>query len=411
MLHDAASRSSAGLSAGMTLLLAAAAGISVANLYLAQPLIGLIGPSVGLHPGAYGLVVTLTQLGYAAGLLLLVPLGDFLENRRLMVTTVALATLTLIATSLAHSAVVFLIACFVIGLTAVNAQIVVPMAAHLALPERRGRQVGTVVSGLLTGILLSRPLASFIESIAGWRVVFLVATLITLCMGAALWFLLPDRRPEARGHYVRVVGSLWPILRQTPVLQRRMAYQMGLFFAFSVFWTTIPLELTHHFGFRQDAIAVFSLVGAAGALSAPIAGRLADAGRSTIGTLVAIALVACGLAITWLAASERGWLGIAIFVFSTILLDGGLQANFAFSQKALFDLAPELRSRMNAMFIAAIFLAAAVGSALAPLAYAIDGWPLVALIGTVPPVGSLLLFLFHHRGQWRRAASAEASRA
>ncbi|HEX3984539.1 MAG TPA: MFS transporter, partial [Acidisoma sp.] len=309
MPHDTAPRSPAGLSAGMTLLLAAAAGISVANLYLAQPLIGLIGPSVGLHPGAYGLVVTLTQIGYAAGLLLLVPLGDFLENRRLMVTTVVLATLTLVATSLAHSATVFLIACFVIGLTAVNAQIVVPMAAHLALPERRGRQVGTVVSGLLTGILLSRPIASFIESIAGWRAVFLVATVVTLGMAAALWFLLPDRRPHARGHYLRVIGSLWPLLRHTPVLRQRMAYQMGVFFAFSVFWTTIPLELTRHFGFGQREIAIFSLVGAAGALSAPIAGRLADAGRSVVGTLAAILMVAVGVALTWGAASSRGWLG------------------------------------------------------------------------------------------------------
>ncbi|MCB8875008.1 MFS transporter [Acidisoma silvae] len=390
----------------MTLLLAAAAGISVANLYLAQPMIGLIGPSVGLKPGAYGLVVTLTQLGYAAGLLLLVPLGDFLENRRLMVTTVSLAAVTLIATSLAHSATVFLAACFVIGLTAVNAQIVVPMAAHLALPERRGRQVGTVVSGLLTGILLSRPIASLIASVAGWRVVFMVATVITLAMGVALWSRLPDRRPDARSHYLNVLGSLWPMLRRTPVLQHRMAYQMGLFFAFSVFWTTIPLELTRHFGFGQREIAVFSLVGAAGALSAPIAGRLADAGRSTIGTLIAIIMVAAGLALTWAGAAERSWLGIGLFVISTILLDGGVQANLAFSQKALFDLAPEHRSRMNAMFIAGAFLAASIGSALAPLAYAVDGWPLVALLGVLPPCAALAAFFLHHRGQWGKTAAA-----
>jgi predicted MFS family arabinose efflux permease len=354
----------------MTFLLAGAAGASVANLYLAQPMIGLIGPSVGLAPGAYGLVVTLTQLGYAAGLLLLVPLGDFLENRRLMVTTVVLAALTLIATSLAHSAIVFLIACFVIGLTAVNAQIAVPMAAHLADPAQRGRQVGTVVSGLLTGILLSRPIASLIESFAGWRAVFLIATVVTLGMAAALWFRLPDRKPDSRGHYLHVIGSLWPILRRTPVLQQRMAYQMGLFFAFSVFWTTIPLELTRHFGFGQREIAVFSLVGAAGAFSAPIAGRLADAGRSVIGTFTAILMVAIGLAMTWGASAAQGWLGIGIFVVSTILLDGGVQANLAFSQKTLFDLAPEHRSRMNAMFIAGAFL---------------------------------VFFVLGHRGHWRKA--------
>lgn len=396
----------------MTLLLAGAAGTSVANLYLAQPLIGLIGPSVGLAPGGYGLVVTLTQLGYAAGLLLLVPLGDFLENRRLMVTTVALAALTLIATSLAHSATVFLIACFVIGLTAVNAQIVVPMAAHLALAENRGRQVGTVVSGLLTGILFSRPIASLIESVAGWRTVFVVATVVTLGMGVALWTRLPDRQPASRGHYLHVIGSLWPILRRTGVLRQRMAYQMGLFFAFSVFWTTIPLELTRHFGFGQREIAVFSLVGAAGALSAPIAGRMADAGRSVVGTLVAIVMVAAGLALTWEGAAARGWLGIGVFVLSTMLLDGGVQANLAFSQKALFDLAPEHRSRMNAMFIAGAFLSASVGSALAPLAYAFAGWKLVALLGVLPPCAVLVIYLADHRGHWRdRAGPTTARRA
>jgi predicted MFS family arabinose efflux permease len=380
----------------MTLLLAVTAGISVANLYLAQPMIGLIGPSVGLHPGAYGLVVTLTQIGYAAGLLLLVPLGDFVENRRLMTVTLCLGAVTLLFTAFAKSPAAFLIACLIIGITSVTTQMVVPMAAHLAEPAKRGRQVGTVVSGLLTGILLGRPVASFIASLAGWRSVFLVATIAMLGMAAVLWFRLPDRQPHSRGHYGSVLASLFPLLRRTPVLQRRMAYHMGLFFAFSVFWTTIPLELTRHFGLHQDGIAIFSLVGAAGALSAPVAGRLADRGKTRIGTIGCMAMVAAGIAITWPAALAHGWLGLGLFVVATILLDAGVQAHLAFAQKVLFDLAPEQRSRINAVFIAGAFLAAAVGSALAPLAYSFAHWPLVALIGVVPPLLALGFFLAEH---------------
>jgi len=387
-----------GMSAGLTLLLAVTAGISVANLYLAQPMIGLIGPSVGLAPGAYGLVVTLTQIGYAMGLLLLVPLGDFVENRGLMVITLSLGAVTLLLTSFARTPDIFLAACLVIGVTSVTTQMVVPMAAHLADPATRGRQVGTVVSGLLTGILLGRPIASLIASVSGWRSVFIVATLAMLSMALVLRLKLPPRLPQARKSYIAVLGSMLPLLARTPALRRRMAYHMGLFFAFSVFWTTIPLELTARFGLHQRGIAIFSLVGAAGALSAPVAGRLADAGHTVIGTIGCMAMVALGIALTWPASALYGWAGLAVFGIGTVLLDAGVQAHLAFAQKVLFDLAPEERSRVNAIFIAGAFLAAALGSAAAPLVYTIDRWPLVALLGTVPPLLALGAFLVHQRG-------------
>jgi predicted MFS family arabinose efflux permease len=387
-----------GMSVGMTLLLAVTAGISVASLYLAQPMIGLIGPSVGLRPGAYGLVVTLTQIGYAIGLLLLVPLGDFLESRRLMVITLSLGAVTLLLTSFARTPDVFLFACMVIGITSVTAQMVVPMAAHLADPATRGRQVGTVVSGLLTGILLGRPVASLIASVSGWRSVFVVAALGGVAMTLVLQLRLPQRHPHSRKSYILVLGSLVPLLRRTPALRRRMAYHMGLFFAFSVFWTTIPLELTQHFGLHQRSIAVFSLVGAAGALSAPIAGRMADAGRTVLGTIGCMAMVALGVALTWPASALFGWSGLAVFALGAVLLDAGVQAHLAFAQKVLFDLAPEQRNRVNAMFVAGAFLAAAVGSALAPLVFTLDQWPLVALLGIVPPLFALGAYLLHQRG-------------
>ncbi|MBW4023462.1 MAG: MFS transporter [Proteobacteria bacterium] len=395
----------AGMSAGMTLLLAVTAGISVANLYLAQPMIGLIGPSVGLGPSAYGLVVTVTQIGYAAGLLLLVPLGDFVENRRLMVVTLSLSAVTLLLTSFAHTPDLFLLACLLIGITSVTTQMVVPVAAHLADPARRGRQVGTVVSGLLTGILLGRPFASIVASISGWRSVFIIATVAMLCMALVLWFRLPDRHPQVRKNYLAVLASMWPLLRRTAVLRRRMGYHMGLFFAFSVFWTAIPLELTRHFGLHQRGIAIFSLMGAAGALSSPAAGRMADAGKSVPGTIGSMIMVAAGIGLTWPASMATGWLGLAAFAVAAILLDGGVQAHLAFAQKAIFDLAPEHRSRVNAIFIAGAFIAAAIGSAAAPLVFTLDHWPLVALLGVIPPLLALAAFVRHERRGSRRAAA------
>jgi predicted MFS family arabinose efflux permease len=393
MSKNAEYREAAGMSAGLTLLLAVTCGISVANLYLAQPMIGLIGPSVGLAPGAYGLVVTLTQIGYAAGLLLLVPLGDFVENRRLMVITLSLGALTLLLTSFARTPHVFLLACLVIGVTSVTTQMVVPMAAHLADPARRGRQVGTVISGLLTGILLGRPVASLIASVSGWRSVFLVATVAMLIMAVVLRLWLPQRHPQTRKSYLGVLGSMVPLLKRIPVLRKRMAYQMGLFFAFSVFWTTIPLELTQHFGLHQRGIAIFSLAGAAGALSAPAAGRLADAGKTVAGTIGCMTMVAMGIALTLPASTLRGGHGLALFVAAAVLIDAGVQAHLAFAQKALFDLAPEQRSRINAIFIAGAFLAASVGSAAAPLIFSLYHWRLVALLGFVPPFLALSAFV------------------
>jgi predicted MFS family arabinose efflux permease len=387
-----------GLSASLTLLLAVTAGISAANMYLAQPLIGLIGPSIGLHRGALGLVVTLTQIGYACGLLLLVPLGDFLENRRLMVATLSLGAIALLLTSLVQSAPLFLLSCLVVGLTSVTTHMAVPLAAHLADPSKRGRQVATIVSGLLTGILFGRPIASLIASVTGWRTVFVVAAIAMASIAAVLWRRLPERRPEGRNSYAGVLRSLFPLVRHTPILRRRMVYQTSLLFAFSVFWTAIPLELSGpHFGFGQPGIAVFSLVGAAGALSAPIAGRFADAGKVFAGTAIAIVMVTAGMALTWPGASAHGWTGLLILGFGTVLLDGGVQAHQAFAMKVLFDLAPAQRSRINALFIAVAFLGAAVGSAVSPLAFAHGGWRLVALLGVVPPLTAMGCFLLLER--------------
>ena len=281
------------VSAGMTTLLAVACGLSAANIYYAQPLIGLIAPAVGLGDKAASLIVTVTQIGYCLGLVLLVPLGDLVENRSLTFWTLSGAAAALAAAALAPSATAFLGAALLIGVASTAAQMLVPIAAHLAPDASRGRTIGNVMSGLLLGIMLARPFSSLIADALGWRAVFGVSALAIAVLAFALRALLPERRPTVDHGYVALIASLWTLLRDTPVLRRRAAYQAALFAAFSLFWTAVPLELAGPtFGLSQRGIALFAFAGAAGALSAPIVGRLADRGWGRASSVVSMAAVA-----------------------------------------------------------------------------------------------------------------------
>ncbi|HEX7688237.1 MAG TPA: MFS transporter, partial [Burkholderiaceae bacterium] len=232
-----------GASAAITLLLAFACGLIAANLYYAQPLAGPIGASLGLAPAATGLIVTLTQVGYGLGLLFIVPLGDLVESRRLVRTLIALAGLALLGAALSTRPAPFLAAVLAIGLVSVAAQVLVPYAAHLAPEAHRGRVVGNVMSGLLTGIMLARPAASFIAQAASWHAVFFLSAAAMAALAVLMGTALPPRRPSATLRYVELHASMARLARTTPVLQRRAAYQAAMFGAFSVFWTTTPLLL------------------------------------------------------------------------------------------------------------------------------------------------------------------------
>ncbi|TFV98575.1 MFS transporter, partial [Oxalobacteraceae bacterium OM1] len=260
-------------SARLTLVFAAACGLIVANLYYAQPLVAPISHALGIAPGLAGLVVTLTQVGYGLGLILIVPLADILENRKLVLCLVAACTAALVAAAFAPSAPVFLAAAMAIGLSAVSVQVLVPFAAHLAPDAMRGRAVGNVMSGLLLGIMLARPASSFIASLWGWHAVFGVSSAIMVLVGLALARMLPERVPAHSMDYGAVLASMWHLLRTVPALRRRGAYHACLFGAFSLFWTTVPLLLAGPaFQLGQRGIALFALAGVAGAVAAPIAG-------------------------------------------------------------------------------------------------------------------------------------------
>lgn len=385
------------ISRRLTLLLALACGLIVGNIYYAQPLIGPISTALGLSLDKAGLIVTMTQVGYVAGLLLIVPLGDLVENRRLICIALAVGAVALLGAACSTHPLPFLIASLFIGLGSVAIQIIIPYAAHLAPEAIRGRVVGDVATGLMLGILAARPLASFLTAISAWQTVFLLSAGVMVVLAIVLGRALPRRKPVARLHYGALLASMLHLALTTPVLQRRALYQALLFASFSMFWTVTPLLLASpEFGLSQRGIALFALAGVAGVIAAPIAGRVADRGWSRAATAVAILAVAVAYLITHIAPAGST-LALALLVAAGILIDFGVQGNFVLGSRAIFALGPEFRSRLNGLYMASFFGAAAIGSALGGWAFVHGGWVLASWIGLALPVIALLVFATERR--------------
>lgn len=380
------------ISSGMMFLLAAACGLIVANLYYAQTLVGPISAATGLSSAAAGLIVTITQLGYVAGLLFIVPLSDILENRRLAAISLAAVVAALLAAAFSTGAALFLAASLFIGLGSVTAQILVPYASYLAAENQRGRVVGNVMSGLLLGIMFARPLASFVASLWGWQAIFALSAAVIALLALLLARVLPKRAPTPTLRYGQLIASLGTLFIRTPVLRRRAFYQACLFGAFSLFWTVIPLRLAADFGLTQQGIAWFALAGVGGAAAAPIAGRLADKGwsRRLTGLALIMALLAIGL--TGLIRSHST-LDLILLASLAIVLDMAVSGNLVLGQRAIYALGNETRGRLNGLFMAIFFIGGAIGSSLGGWAYAHGGWSLTVLIGAVMPLAALLYYL------------------
>ncbi|WP_415773974.1 MFS transporter [Pseudomonas sp. LB3P38] len=378
----------ASLSGLMVAFLAFCCGAVVANLYYAQPIVELIAPQIGLSSANASLIVSLTQFGYALGLLLLVPLADLMENRRLVVGFTLAASVTLLCAGLTHSPSMFLVFSLLIGLTSVAVQILVPLAAHLTPEATRGRVVGNIMSGLLLGILLSRPLSSLLVDVFGWRGVFYSAAALMAVIALITAVVLPRRVPTHQATYVALIGSVFALARRHPVLRQRSLYQGLLFASFSLFWTLAPIELMRHHGFSQAQVAIFALVGAVGAVAAPIAGRLADAGHSRPGTLVALLLAPVSLLIAALPGSSYLWL-----VVCAVLLDFAVQLNMVLGQREVYAIDPHSRARLNAVYMTSIFVGGALGSLVASPLYEHFGWSLSAVSVALLPALALTMFL------------------
>lgn len=383
----------------IVLMLAIAAGTIVLSLFASQPLAGVIGPSLGLDAAGTGLVTTITLLGYASGLFLLVPLTDLVENRRLIGRTLTVGTLALLAAAAAPSAPLFLVASFLIGLTASAIQMLVPVAAILAPEAERGRVVGNVMTGLMLGILLSRPSASLVADYAGWRWFYGILAGLVGALAIAIARVVPERQPVQTASYPRLIASLFGLLRDEPVLRRRAAYQGLCMAAFGIFWTSVALRLARPpFELGQTGIAVFALTGAAGAVIAPIAGRAGDRGQTRPATILAhlgvvAALVLAAIAGAGSASGLPGLVALAVMALAAVILDLGVIADQALGRRAINMLHPEARGRLNGLFTGLFFIGAAVGSSLSGLAWVLAGWSGTCALGGLFGLAALALSL------------------
>lgn len=371
----------------LTLTFALACGLAAGNLYYAQPLLGVIGHDLGTGAEKTSLVVTLTQLGYALGLLLVVPLGDLFENRMLIRRVLWLTTVALLAASWAPNFATFAMASLTIGFTSVVAQVLVPFAAHLAPAEERGRVVGQVMSGLLIGVLLARAVSGLVAEEWGWRSVFRLSAGLLVLLNFWLAAILPRHQPGNQLTYKQLLGSLGRIWVAYAPLRRRAIYQVTMFGSFSAFWTGLTFWLSAPpWNYGQGSIGRFALVGAVGALAAPWFGRQGDAGRGHTLTGLCLLGAPLGFALTLLG-------GLPAVLLGTLLLDACVQGTLVLGQQVIYQLEPEQRSRINTLYIAAFFLGGAIASALSGWAFAHWGWPGVVGLGCALPLGGFLYWL------------------
>lgn len=381
------------LSHRLVLLLATAVGIAAANLYYTQPLVSLISHDLGLAPKASGLVVTLTQIGYCTGVLIAVPLGDLIENKKLVLTMISLAVVGLLGLAFSKHLIPYFIAAFATGVGASTVQIIVPYAAHFVPENKRGQTVGHLMSGLMLGIMISRPLASLLTDLFSWHAVFVLSALMMTTMGVLLAFLMLPRQPEKLNiHFTQLLASLIHLFLNTSVLRRRAIYQSFLFGSFCLFWTATPMLLTGPtFGLSQTGIAIFALVGLAGAVAAPFAGIAADRGNSQLATTVALSAGSLAFLISHYA-QEIKIVALPLLAFAAILLDAAVSANLVLGQRAIFSLNPQLRGRLNGLYIVTISAGGAIGSSLGAWTYVHGGWALTSLVGFCLPLCTLCLF-------------------
>ncbi|OUL98719.1 MFS transporter [Variovorax sp. JS1663] len=382
------------LPGSLVLLLAASAGLGVASLYYSQPMLGVLAGDIGASPAAVGLVPTLTQLGYALGILLLAPLGDRFDRRRIILIKAAVLCAALLVAGAAPGIGLLLAASLAIGLAATMAQDVVPAAATLAPEAHRGKVVGTVMTGLLLGILLSRVLSGFVAEQFGWRAMFVLAAAGIALIGAVAWRGLPRFRPTTHLRYVALLASLATLWLRHGALRRATLSQGLLSIGFSAFWSTLAVLLhgaPFHLG--SGAAGAFGLAGAAGALAAPLAGRLADRHGPKLVTRLGAAVVLVSFSAMALAPLLDTQAQLGLLVVGAIGFDLGFQGTLIAHQTLVYGIEPGARSRLNAVLFTGMFIGMATGSALGALLFAQWGWMGVVLLAAGSAAAGLVVRL------------------
>lgn len=365
----------------------ASAAMFASNLYYAQPLLTTIARELGLRTQFAGSVVSASQFGYAVGLFLLVPLSDQIENRRLVLTCVALTFIGIVGVASARSASAFLCFALMIGIFSSGAQVLLPYLSHTLPEARRGRILGNILAGILTSIMLARPFALFVSAAWGWRWVYISSAMVTACLGAALWWTMAPRKPHHRMSYGRTIASMFVLFSSETQVRRRTLYQSVLFGCFTMFWAAMPILLAERFGLGLHAIGLFALVGAGGVLAAPLAGHIADRGDVRFGTMLGSASVVAAFICS--AASVYWMLPIAL-AMTSFVIDGSIQISQVLSRIVVLDVPPGVRGRVNALYMTSIYLSGAAGSLIGVTLYYVAGWLAIAAVGAA---GGAVIFL------------------
>ena len=386
-----------GLSPALILLMSVATGLAVASNYYAQPLLDTIARAFDLSASSAGFIVTAAQLGYAAGLLFLVPLGDMFERRMLIVSMTLLAAGGMLIPASSQSLTMMIIGTALTGLFSVVAQILVPLAATLASPEKRGKVVGTIMSGLLLGILLARTVAGLLASLGGWRTVYWVASVLMVIMALALWRGLPKVKQENHLNYPQLLASVFSLFTRDKLLRTRAILGCLTFANFSILWTSMAFLLAAPpFNYSEGVIGLFGLAGAAGALGARPAGGLADKGKSHMTTSAGLVL----LLLSW-AAIWYGHVSVLALIVGILVLDLTMQGVHITNQTVIYRVKPDARNRLTAGYMTSYFIGGAAGSLISASAWQHAGWTGVCAIGAIVAAINLLVWW---RGYHRQEA-------
>ncbi|WOZ75768.1 MFS transporter [Kosakonia sacchari] len=377
--------------------LALGAGFSVAAIYYSQPLLPLMGSDLHLTVNGMGLVPTLTQAGYALGILFLLPLGDRHDRRRLILFKSAALALLLLACSLTSNLPSLLIVSLLLGMAATMAQDIVPAAAILAPEGKQGKMVGTVMTGLLLGILLSRTVSGFVGAAFGWRIMYQLAAVSIALIGVLMWSVLPRFATHSTLSYPALMKSMAHLWQRYPALRRAAFAQGFLSIAFSAFWSTLALMLLEKYQLGSAVAGTFGIAGAAGALAAPLAGGLADKVGAEKVTQLGAGLVTISFALMFLLPVLPPHGQLALIALSAVGFDLGLQSSLVAHQNLVYGLEPQARGRLNALLFTGVFIGMALGSALGSKLYSVASWQGVVVLATVSGLVALLIRLFDAR--------------
>ncbi|MFJ6094780.1 MFS transporter [Williamsia muralis] len=394
-----------GISRSLVVLFAITCGVSVSSLYVLQPVLEEIRQDFDVSTSTAALVVTAAQLGYAAGLLFLVPLGDLLNRKLLAPSMMVASAVALLLSGLAPGFGTLFVASILAGVCAATAQIVLPWSSSLAVPSDRGRVVGMVMSGLLLGILLARVVSGLIAEFGGWRSVLFTGSALMVVLAVVVYVSVPSDAPRPRQPYGQLLISVARIVRAETMLRQRMLLGFLTMFGFSAMWTSIAFLLSgsrgEHFSYSEAAIGLFGLAGVAGAAAAPLFGKLADRGYLRMATTAAWVVTIIG----WLSLAWPGT-PLAALVIGLVVFDFGVQASQLANQSAIYSLASEERSRVTTAYMVTYFAGAVAGSVSSGYAYGAGGWIAVCLSGIGVAVAGLLAWLVFDRWNERRAGQS-----